>query len=142
VWTNHNDGLLERLYALGHDSNGRLGALRRILAVITFCSILVVLYSITILFLIGLQVELVQGLDPMTASTVVLAQLLPLPLAAGIFFFVARRMSREVDRKMRGIGELRVMLSPPGATEGASYASVEEIYRRHLGRDGLLEQPA
>ncbi|MEM9301841.1 MAG: hypothetical protein AAGE01_07005 [Pseudomonadota bacterium] len=140
IWLERNDGLLDKLYALGHDANRRLGGLKRVLGVITFLSVVVVIYSILMLFLIGMQVEMVQGLSPLSASMIVLAQLLPLPTAAGIFYLVARRMSREVDRKMRGIGELRVLLGSAGSSEPAGYVSIEELYRRSLGRDGLLHE--
>ncbi|MEL7451466.1 MAG: hypothetical protein AAFN78_19805 [Pseudomonadota bacterium] len=138
IWVDYNDSLLDQLYTLGHESAGRLSALKRILAGITFLAVLVALYSVTVLFLIGLEFEFVKNLSPMTASLIVLAQLLPLPLAASLFFFVARRMSREVDRQLRGIGEKRLVLSKSDSTAVAGYAMVDEIYRRDLGRAGLL----
>jgi hypothetical protein len=73
-------------------------------------------------------------------------QLLPLPLTAAIFFFVGRRMSLEVDRKIRGVGELKLILNNPYSTPVTDYApvtdfaSVQQIYRRDLGRNGLLEE--
>jgi hypothetical protein len=99
----------------------------------------VALYTVTVLFLIGLEADLVKDLAPMTASTIVLAQLLPLPLAASIFFFVARRMSLAVVRKRRGIGEQRLMLNNADSMTVAAYVTVEEIYRRDVGRDALFD---
>lgn len=132
-WFKHNEQILDRMYALLQDTNGQIKTLKRILSVITFLSVIVVLYSVCTLFLIGLEMEIVKGLDPMTASTAVLMQLLPLPLASGIFFFVARRMSNDVDRKIRSIGDLNLMLSPPEVGRIDAYVSVEQVYRRHTG---------
>ena len=137
VWTRHNDHVLDRVYALMQDSQGRMTVLKRILNVLTFLSILVVLYSVTALFLIGLGVDLVKELDPVTASAAVLMQLLPLPIAATIFFFVARRMSQEVDRKIRGVGELQLMLHPPDSTTTHGYVSVDQVYLRDQELNGL-----
>ncbi|MEM9056220.1 MAG: hypothetical protein AAGD86_02010 [Pseudomonadota bacterium] len=139
VWVRYNDGLLDQLYTLGHESTGKLSALRSILSSVTFMAVLVALYSVTALFLIGLEFEFVKQMRPMTASLIVLAQLLPLPLAAALFLFVARRMSRNVDRQLRGIGEKRLLLSDADSTASASYAMVEEIYRRDLERRGAFE---
>ena len=145
VWVKHNDQLLDRLYALRQDSNGQIRVLKRILSVITFLSILVALYSVAILFMIGLEVDMVTGLTPITASAIVLMQLLPLPVTAAIFFFVARRMSYKVDRKIRGVGELHLILNNPYSAPVTNYApvtdyaSVQQIYRRDLGRSGLIE---
>ena len=105
-------------------------------------SILVVVYTILMLFLIGLDLELVKALDPRVASALVLAQLLPLPLAAGIFFLVARRMSLQIDRKLRGQSELRLLLSNAETSAGPAYASIEEIFQRDLGRHGRLHDSA
>lgn len=138
VWADRNDALLDRLYALGHNSTGRLSALKRILGAITILSVIVVLYSITMLFLIGLQLEMTRELSPMFASALVLAQLLPLPLAAAIFYYVARRMSKEVDRKLRGIGEMRVMLLASGQSGIAGHPTIEEVYQRDLVQEGRL----
>jgi len=146
VWVKHNDQVLDRLYALRQDSNVQMRALKRILSIITFSSILVVLYSVAVLFMIGLEVDMVTGLTPITASAIVLMQLLPLPITAAIFFFVGRRMSHEVDRKIRGVGELQLILNNPYSTPVTDYApvtdfaSVQQIYRRDLGRSGLLEE--
>ena len=141
VWVDYNDGLLDQLYTLGHESKGRLSALKRILGGITFLAVLVALYSVAVLFMIGLEFEFVKNMQPMTASVIVLAQLLPLPLAAALFFFVARRMSREVDRQLRGIGEKRLVLSNSDSTAVAGYAMVEEIFRRDQGRSVTFEGP-
>ena len=140
VWVKHNDQVLDRLYALRQDSNGQMRALKRILSVITFLSILVVLYSVAVLFMIGLEVDMVTGLTPIIASAIVLMQLLPLPVTAAIFFFVGRQMSQEVDRKIRGVEELQLILNNPYSAPVTDYASVEQIYRRDLGRNGLLEE--
>ena len=137
AWTRHNDHVLDRVYALMQDSRGRMTVLKRILNVLTFLSILVVLYSVTALFLIGLDVDLVKDLDPMTASAAVLTQLLPLPIAATIFFFVARRMSHEIDRKIRGVGELQLMLDNPDSTTAQGYVSVDQVYQRDQELNGL-----
>jgi hypothetical protein len=145
VWVKHNDHVLDRLYALRQDSNGQVRVLKRILSVITFLSIMVALYSVTILFMIGLDFEMVMGLTPITASTIVLMQLLPLPVTAAIFFFVGRRMSSEVDRKIRGVGELQLILNNAYSSSVTDYApvtdhaSVQQIYHRDLGRSGLIE---
>ena len=88
--------------------------------------------------MIGLEVESVKNLSPMIASVIVLMQLLPLPLAASIFFFVARRMSNEADRKIRGVSELNLMLTGP-EQEVQRFASVEQVYRRDMTRNGTLE---
>ena len=141
IWVQHNDQVLDRLYALRQDTTGQVKALKRILNVITFLSVLVVLYSVTMLFMIGLELDLVKGLDSMTASALVLMQLLPLPIAAAIFYFVARRMSKELDRKIRGVTELNLMLSKTDASVVKSYGSIEQIYRRDLRRNGYLETP-
>lgn len=138
LWTKHNDFVLDRIYALRQDLKGQTKALRRILSIITFLSALVLLYSVTILFMIGLDMELVKGLDPMIASSVVLMQLLPLPIAAIIFFLVARRMSHEVDRKIRGIGELQLMLHNADVLNNG-YASVEQVFRRAHERHSFME---
>ena len=132
-WFTHNEQVLDRTFALLQDTNGQIKTLKRILSVITFLSIVVVLYSVVTLFLIGLEIEIVKSLDPMTASTAVLLQLLPLPLASAIFFFVARRMSNDVDRKIRSVGDLNLMLSPPEDGRINAYVSVEQVYRRHTG---------
>ncbi len=137
TWTRHNDQVLDRVYALLQDSKGQMKVLKRILSVLTFLSILVVLYSVTTLFLIGLQVELVKALNPMTASAVVLTQLLPLPIAATIFFFVARRMGNEIDRKIRGAGELQLMLNELDNTPAHGYVSVDQVYQRDRELSGL-----
>jgi hypothetical protein len=145
VWVKHNDHVLDRLYALRQDSNGQVRVLKRILSVITFLSIMVALYSVTIHFMIGLDFEMVMGLTPITASTIVLLQLLPLPVTAAIFFFVGRRMSSEVDRKIRGVGELQLILNNAYSSSVTDYApvtdhaSVQQIYHRNLGRSGLIE---
>ncbi|MEO0973079.1 MAG: hypothetical protein AAFX85_08280 [Pseudomonadota bacterium] len=138
VWAERNDALLNQLYDLGHIATGRLTALRRALGVITVLSMLVVVYSISMLFLVGLDLAVVKELDPVTASLLVLAQLLPLPLAACVFFFVARRMSLRIDRKLRGIGELRVLLTSNASASAVAYASVEEVYQRDLARQGRV----
>jgi hypothetical protein len=140
VWVKHNDQVLDRLYALRLDLNGQMRVLKRILSVITFLSILVALYSVVVLFMIGLEFDMVTGLTSITASAIVLMQLLPLPLTAAIFFFVVRRMSHEIDRKIRGVGELQLMLNNPNSAPVTDFASVEQIYRRDLGRNGLLEE--
>ncbi len=141
IWPKHNDYVLDRVYALMQESNGQMRALKRILNVITVLSVCVVLYSVTVLFLIGLDVELVKQLDPIRASTVVLMQLLPLPFASAIFYFVARSMSHEVDRKIRGFGELQLVLAKPDATSGNVYISVEQVYQRDRERNRLNEDP-
>ena len=115
-----------------------MGALRRVLGVVTVLSIFVVVYTIVMLFLIGLDLPLVKGLDPWLASALVLAQLLPLPLAAGVFFLIARRMSLQIDRKLRGVGELRVLLASHDSGAAVAYASIEEVFQRDLGRQGKL----
>ena len=140
IWVKHNDQVLDRLYALRQDSNGQIRVLKRILSVITFLSILVALYSVAILFMIGLDFEVVMGLTPITASAIVLMQLLPLPVTAAIFFFVVRSMSHEVDRKIRGAGELQLILNNPHSAPVTDYASVQQIYLRGLGRNGSLEE--
>jgi hypothetical protein len=140
VWVKHNDQVLDRLYALRQDSYGQMRTLKRILSVITFLSILVALYSVAVLFMIGLEVDMVTGLTPITASAIVLMQLLPLPVTAAIFFFVVRRMSNEVDRKIRGVGELQLILNNPYSAPVTDYASVQQIYHRDLGRNGLIEE--
>ena len=95
--------------------------------------------------MIGLDFEMVTGLTPITASAIVLMQLLPLPVTAAIFFFVGRRMSNEVDRKIRGVGELHLILnnaysdSVTGYAPVTDYTSVQQIYHRDLGRSGLIE---
>ncbi len=132
-WFKHNEQVLDRTYELLQNINGQINILKRILSVITFLSIIVVLYSICTLFLIGLEMEIVKSLDPMTASTAVLMQLLPLPLASAIFFFVARRMSKDVDRKIRSVGDLNLMLSSPDVGKINAYVSVEQVYQRHTG---------
>ncbi|MEM9530311.1 MAG: hypothetical protein AAGA23_05290 [Pseudomonadota bacterium] len=138
VWVDRNDTLLGKLSDLGHIATGRLSALKRVLGVVTVLSILVVVYSIVCLFLIGLDLPLVKELDPRVASALVLAQLLPLPLTAGVFFLVARRMSLQIDRKLRGVSEMRVLLSAVGPSASAAYVSIEEVYQRDLGRQGRL----
>ena len=105
---------------------------------VTVLSIFVVVYTIVMLFLIGLDLPLVKGLDPWLASALVLAQLLPLPLAAGVFFLIARRMSLQIDRKLRGVGELRVLLASHDSGAAVAYASIEEVFQRDLGRQGKL----
>ena len=87
----------------------------------------------------GSAIDLVKDLDPLVASTIVLTQLLPLPLAAAIFFLVARRMSHEIDRKIRGIGELQLMLNNPDSATTSGYASVDQVYQRSRERFGLAE---
>jgi hypothetical protein len=139
IWTKHNDHVLDRVYALLQDSKGQMKALKRVLGTLTFFSILVVLYSVAMLFFIGLGMEFVTGLDPVTASAIVLMQLLPLPIAAAIFFFVARRMSHEIDKKVRGVGELQLMLNDLDANTAHGYASVDQVYQRGLGRNGVLD---
>lgn len=139
AWVDYNDDLLDQLYNLGHESQGRLSGLKRILSGITILAVIVALYSVAVLFLIGLDVAWARNLEPMTASLIVLAQLLPLPIAAGMFFFVARRMSREVDRQLRGIGERRVVLSSSDQATISDVAMVEEIYRRDQGRSGAFD---
>ena len=139
IWVKVNDLVLDRLYALRQDSNGQMKALKRILKVIRFLSVIVVLYSVTILFMIGLEVNILKGLTPMTASVVVLIQLLPLPIATGIFFFVARSMSKEVDRKIRGVEDLNLLLSRPENTSITRFASVKQIYHRDLSRNNFIE---
>lgn len=139
-WTRHNDQVLDRIYALMQDSRGQLKVLKRILNVLTFLSILIVLYSVSALFLIGLDVELVRDLDPMTASAAVLSQLLPLPIAATIFYFVARRMGNEIDRKIRGAGELQLLLNDLDATTAHGYVSVDQVYQRDLELNGLASE--
>jgi hypothetical protein len=138
AWHDHNDELLDQLYKLGHLATHRLGSLRRVLSVITALSLLVVLYTITMLFLVGLDLDMVKALDPWVASSLVLAQLLPLPIAAGVFFFVARRMSQQIDRKLRGIGERRVLLASDASPATIAYTSVEEVYQRDLTRQGKV----
>ncbi|NQY32056.1 MAG: hypothetical protein HRT56_02650 [Coraliomargarita sp.] len=137
IWVKHNDHVLDRVYALMQDSNGQTKALKRILNVLTFLSISVVVYSVAALFLIGLDLPLVNGLSPMMASAVVLMQLLPLPTAAAIFFFIARRMSNEIDRKVRGIGELQLILSAPEKNGAINYISVEQVFQRDRESRGL-----
>lgn len=134
VWAERNESAVERLYSLSHALQSRLTSLKRILTLITITSIMVVLYSITLLFLIGLDLALVKDINALTASLLVLAQLLPLPLAALVFYIIARRMSQEIDRKLRGVGELRVVVTSPSSQSPAAYTSVEEIYQRDLGR--------
>lgn len=134
IWPKYNNYVVDRVFALAQDIKGQIKVLRRILNVITFLSVLVLLYSVTILFMIGLEADLVTSLDPMTASIIVLIQLLPLPVAAVIFFFVARRMSHEVDRKIRGLSELQLMLSEPDTTP-TKYATIEEVYQRDRHRN-------
>ncbi|GEM_PF-4109138 len=138
IWTKYNNYVLDRVFALAQDTRGQIRVLQQILNVITFLSILVLLYSVSILFMIGLGTHHVTGLAPMTASTIVLVQLLPLPVAAAIFFAVAHRMSNEVDRKIRGICELQLMLSEPDISP-TKYATVEEIYQRDRGRNRFDE---
>ncbi|MEM7707483.1 MAG: hypothetical protein AAF358_18140 [Pseudomonadota bacterium] len=142
IWVSRNDSLLDELNDLGHLTTGRLSALKRALGVVTVLSILVVIYTVVMLFLIGMEVPQVKELDPRIASALVLAQLLPLPLAAGVFFLVARRMSLQIDRKLRGLSELRLVLSSAETSAGAAYASIEEIYQRDLGRHGRLHASA
>ncbi|WP_448569115.1 hypothetical protein [Thalassotalea ganghwensis] len=132
-WLDFNNQVLDRLHELLQNTNGQIRILKRILSVITFLSLVVVLYSVCALFLIGLDMEIVKSLDPMTASTAVLMQLLPLPLASAIFYFVARRMSNDVDRKIRSVGELHLLLNPPEEGRINAYVSVEQVYRRHMG---------
>ena len=135
IWNPHNEHALDLLSALRQESTGPMKALQQVLSVITLLSVVVILYSVTTLFMIGLELPIVRDLSPMTASAIVLLQLLPLPLATAIFFFVARRMSSEVDRKLRGIGEHQLILSDPDSSELPAYASVEEIYQRDMRRD-------
>ena len=129
VWLKRNDDLIEKLHALRHDSARRLETLRKTLMALMFLSVLVVLYSVTMLFLIGFQIEALLTLNAWHASLLVLAQLLPLPLAAAMFYFRAHRMSLEVDRKLRGAGELRVSLTSEDKPNEIVYASIEEIVR-------------
>ena len=131
-WLKHNDQILERLNSLRQEAKGQMQALKSILSVITFLSVLVVLYSVTMLFMIGLEFDQVKGLEPMIASVAVLTQLLPLPIAASIFYFIARRMSKDVDRKIRSVGELHLMLNKPDITQINKYVSVDQVYRRDL----------
>lgn len=138
VWNTYNNQVLDRVYALALDTKELMRALRRILNVITFLSILVLLYTVTILFMVGLELEYVKGLSPVVASAIVLMQLLPLPIAAVVFFFVSRRMSQKVDRKIRGVGELQLMLSPPDSSTGG-YASVEQVYQRDRERNRYMD---
>lgn len=142
MWVDRNDALLDELTDLGHLATSRLSALKRALGVVTALSILVVIYSVAMLFLIGLDLAVVKGLNPLIASALVLAQLLPLPFAAGVFFLVARRMSVQIDRKLRGVSELRLVLSNAETSAGPAYASIEEIYQRDLGRHGRLHASA
>ena len=139
IWPKHNDYVLDRVYALMQESNGQIRALKRILNVITVLSVLVVLYSISVLFLVGLDLDMVKELDPIRASAVVLMQLLPLPCAAAVFYVVARSMSHEVDRKIRGFGELQLILAKPDTNTGNVYISVEQVYLRDRERDRLSE---
>ncbi len=132
VWVKRNDDLLEHLHVLKHDSTHRLDALRAVLALLMILSILVALYSVTMLFLVGLQVEAVTALEPLRASLLVLAQLLPLPLAAALFYFFAHRMSLQVDRKLRGVGELRVTIGRADDPGQIRYLTIEEIYHRDV----------
>jgi hypothetical protein len=132
IWIKHNDNVLDQLRTLSQEANGQIRALKGILSVITFLSVLVALYSVTMLFMIGFDVELLKGLDSMTVSMVVLMQLLPLPVAASIFFFVARRMSKDADRKIRSVSELNLMLNKPSNSQINRYVSVDQIYRRDL----------
>lgn len=140
VWVDYNEELLDQLYILGHESSGRLSGLKRILGGMTFIAVTVALYSVAVLFLVGLDLDVTKDLTPMTASLVVLAQLLPLPIAASVFFFLARRMSREVDRQLRGIGERRVVLTSSESSAITEVAMVEEIYRRDRGRSVAFDR--
>ena len=138
VWSDHNDALLAQLAGLAHLATGRLGSLRRALSVVTALSICVIFYTITMLFLIALDISWVNDLHPLTASCLVLTQLLPLPIAAGAFLFVARRMSLQIDRKLRGMSERGVLLSSSTSPESPFSASIEEIYQRDLSQRGRL----
>lgn len=129
VWLQRNEVLIEKLHTLRHDSARRLDTLRGTLTALMVLSVLVVLYSVTMLFLIGFQVESLLTLNPWHASALVLAQLLPLPLASAMFYLRAHRMSLEVDRKLRGAGELRVTLTSPDKPNEMIYVSIEEIVR-------------
>jgi hypothetical protein len=137
VWAKHNEHVLDQILALLQETKGQVRALKRILSAITFCSFIVVLYSVTMLFLIGLGAELARDLEPMTASAIVLMQLLPLPVAAAAFFFVARRMSQEVDRKIRGVGELQLILSDNDGNSISGDASVDQVFQRDRDRNGI-----
>lgn len=138
VWSDRNNVLLDQLYKLGHLATGRLGALKRVLSLTTAFSILVVLYSITMLFMIGLDLALVKELDPIKASALVLAQILPLPLAACVLFLVARRMSLQIDRKLRGECERRVLLANANSPAAVAYVSIEEVYQRDVSRQKAI----
>jgi hypothetical protein len=129
VWIKRNDRLLSRLHVLNHESVQRLDSLRWVLTTLMILSIVVVMYSVTMLFLIGFRIEALITLTPLQASLLVLAQLLPLPLAAGLFYFIAHRMSMDVDRKLRGVGELNVILASEEDAGGVHYVSIEEIVR-------------
>ncbi|WP_026376120.1 hypothetical protein [Aestuariibacter salexigens] len=139
VWLKHNDQLLDQLYALRQDVNGQIKVLKRILTVLTTLSVLVALYAVTVLFIIGLDFDIVRSLDSLTAATIVLMQLLPLPCAAGIFFFVSRKMSHDVDRKIRGISERNLMLGKPGESAKKNFASLEQVYKWDTHRNGIIE---
>ena len=141
VWAKRNDALLDQLSGLGHLAAGRLSLLKRVLGMTTVLSIIVLLYSITMLFLIGLDLTLVKDLDPIQASALVLAQILPLPLAAGVLFFLARRMSLQIDRKLRGQCERRVLLANNSSPATVDSVSIEEIYQRDISRRGNLYSP-
>ena len=140
VWMPRNEQVLDRFYALKQDTNGQIKLQKRILHIITFLSITVVLYSVVMLFLIGLNASFVNNLDVMTASALVLMQLLPLPLAACLFYFYARSTSHEIDRKIRGISELNLMLNETDDSAALGYSSVEHIYRRDLKKYGYQYQ--
>lgn len=139
MWLKHNDQLLDRFYALRQDVKGQMKVLTRVLTVLTTLSVLVALYSVAVLFIIGFDLEFVKSLDTLLAGTIVLMQLLPLPCAAAIFFFVSRRMSREVDRKIRGISERHLMLGAPDQSGKKNFASVEQIYKWDSSRAGFTE---
>ena len=130
VWLKRNDDLIEKLHGLRHDSARRLETLRGMLTALMFLSVLVVLYSVTMLFLIGFQIEALLALNAWHASVLVLAQLLPLPLAAAMFYLRAHRMSLEVDRKLRGAGELRISLASPDKPNEMTYVLIEDIVRQ------------
>ena len=41
--------------------------------------------------------------------------------------------SNDVDRKIRSVGELNLLLNPPETGKINAYVSVEQVYRRHMG---------
>ena len=139
VWVAHNEQVIDRLYALRQDTNGQMHNLKTIVNLITILSVLVLLYSVTMLFLIGLDYEIVKGLDRLTASALVLLQILPLPIAATIFYFVSKKFGHETDRKIRGIGELNLILTKDNASTGKNFVSIDQVYRRFIRRNGYTD---